>query len=312
VVNTIKKVINIVSISNEQERNSFIITLCGISIISVVLISQYFFFLSYLNNNNIENELGISDNKNNINSLNNISLPTFIILLFGLVIVLIGIRSMFQLSVDKHLIYSNKINFQRQNNSFVYNLKKILENNLTLISSITYFILTSILSNTIIYRPFSSLSQTYQIEVPSLHIIGCCGLPGYFPVISIYFTDHFGLLLIPINLFLSSVISVLIGINVSLMVKKIHITILNNKKEKIRNCTINTKKSSTIIGLGAIIGLFVECPVCAGSFFIYVFGGNLATAGITTTFAIVTQPFFVIISFILLIIPPLLNRYDKL
>ena len=311
-MNLFKKVINLAKISDEQERNGFIIVICGISILSVVLISQYFFFLSYLNNNNIENKSDISENEIKINSINNISLSTFIILLFGLILILAGIKSIFKVLVDKHLYYSNTISFQGQNKFFFYKLKKIFANNIILFSSIFYFILISFLSNTtIIYRPLSSFSQIYQIEVPSWYIIGCCGLPGYYPVLSIYLTDHFGFLLIPINLILSSILSLLIGINISLMINKIQRKTIKNKTDKIQSCKTNRKKSSTILSLGAIIGLFVECPVCAGSFFIYIFGGNLATAGITTTLASVTQPFFVIASFILLLIPPLLIRINK-
>ena len=303
-----KKVINLARPLNEQERNGFIILTCGISIISVVFISQYFFFLSYLsNNNNLGNKLEIPNNEIKIDSINNISLSTFIILLFGLALVIIGIRSIFKVLVDWHLYNSNTMNSINQNKKFLFfRIKNFFASNIILFSSIFYFTLISFLSNTVIYRPFNSFSQIYQIEVPSFHIIGCCGLPGYYPVISIYLTDHFGLLLIPINIILSSSISLLIGINVSLMINKIQKKNIKNKTDKIQNCKTNRKKSSTILSLGAIIGLFVECPICAGSFFIYFFGGNLAAAGITTTLASTTQPFFVIASFIFLIIPPLL------
>jgi hypothetical protein len=203
------------------------------------------------------------------------------------------------------------MDIKSQNNLFYYRLKKTLANNIILLSSIFYFILLSFLSNTIIYRPFSSFSEIYQIQVPSWHIIGCCGLPGYYPVLSIYLTDHIGLLLIPINLILSSTLSLLIGINIFLVINKIKRTAIKNKTNKIQSCKFLRKKSSTILSMGALIGLFVECPVCAGSFFIYIFGGNLAAAGITTSLANETQPFFVIASFILLIIPLYLFRTNN-
>jgi len=312
-MNKYKKVIDIARISNEQERNGIIIFMCGISIISIILISQYFFFLSYLNNssNNIENKLVVIDNENMIRSINNTSLSTFAIFILGLILVLAGIRLIFKVLVDRHLFNSHTTNLIIQNNSFYYRLKKTVANNIILTSSFFYFILLSFLSNTIIYRPYSSFSEIYQIQLPSWHIIGCCGLPGYYPVLSIYLTDHIGLLIIPINLILSSSLSLLIGINIFLMINKIQRTTIKNKTDKIQNCIILRRKSSTILTLGALIGLFVECPVCAGSFFIYTFGGNLAVAGITTSLANETQPFFVIASFILLIIPLFLFRKNK-
>jgi|GEM_PF-690664 len=312
-MNKYKKVIDIARISNEQERNGIIIFMCGISIISIILISQYFFFLSYLNNssNNIENKLVVIDNENMIRSINNTSLSTFAIFILGLILVLAGIRLIFKVLVDRHLFNLHTTNLIIQNNSFYYRLKKTVANNIILTSSFFYFILLSFLSNTIIYRPFSSFSEIYQIQLPSWHIIGCCGLPGYYPVLSIYLTDHIGLLIIPINLILSSSLSLLIGINIFLMINKIQRTTIKNKTDKIQNCIILRRKSSTILSLGALIGLFVECPVCAGSFFIYAFGGNLAAAGITTSLANETQPFFVIASFILLIIPLFLFRKNK-
>ena len=67
-----------------------------------------------------------------------------------------------------------------------------------------------------------------------------------------------------------------------------------------------------MVSMGAILGLFVECPVCAGSMLVYFFGGNIAAVGAETTFTSQFQPLFVSASIILLLVSPILFRFNKI
>jgi hypothetical protein len=298
--------------SQESKRNGLIITISGTSIILVILFSQYLFFISHSHIINQQYNFNINLNGEKADVVDDFALPTFFIILAGLILIIIGIRTIIHSYMNEFFPNLNPIKNQFSGSKIRLKLKKYFSNNIFWLSTICYFLITSLLSNTIIFKPFSTFTQLYHVPIPSLYIIGCCGLPGFFPVITIYLTDHIGLLFIPINLILTSLLALLVGLNVSLILYKIQ------RKREIKNeldqsfCKSNNKQSSTIISIGAILGLFVECPTCAGSFLIYIFGGNLAAVGITTTFANETQPLFTIASFILLLIPPVLIKFKKI
>ena len=77
-------------------------------------------------------------------------------------------------------------------------------------------------------------------------------------MLSIYLTDHFLILSVPINIVLVAVVSILVGFNVSLNVYALKLT----KKFS------HTKKLSSLLGsVGLTSGLFIGCPTCAGSLF---------------------------------------------
>ncbi len=294
----------------EQERVSIIILACGITILIVILLTQYVSIGSLLSRSNIYNNYEISINEEQIKSLNDIALSTIIIFLLGLTLALLGFVLVIKTWLNEYLIESS-ISKQNTKNTVFSKIQKYLSKKIFLISSICYFIVISLLSSTIIYRPFSSFSQLYHVAIPSWHIIGCCGLPGTYPVLTVYFTDQFGILLVPINLILSSFLALLVGVNILLLIYKIKKNNSKIKRDELPFCNINNKRNSTFLSIGAIVGLFVECPACAGSLIFYLIGDNLTVVGIATTATtIVTeiQPFFIVASFILLFIPLLIIR----
>ncbi|MGN6629083.1 MAG: hypothetical protein ACTHKJ_04305 [Candidatus Nitrosocosmicus sp.] len=307
-----EKSIDNIKKSHESKRNGIIITASGTSIILVILLSQYLFFISHSYNINQQYNFDIYLNGEKADSISSFALPTFFIITAGLTLIIIGIRTIFHSFMNELFSNSNLINNKIHSPIIQLKLKEFFSNNIFWVSAICYFFVTSFLSNTIIFKPFATFTQLYQVPIPSLYIIGCCGLPGYFPVITIYLTDHFGFLLIPINLIFSSLLALLVGVNVSLILYKTQRKFDKKNEFNQTFCEINNKPNSTLISIGAILGLFVECPTCAGSFLIYIFGGNLAAIGITTTFANETQPLFTIASFILLLIPPLLIKFKKI
>ena len=239
----------------EQERNAIVIASCGITLITVIILTQYISIGSVSSSSNIyNNNYKISINEEQIKSLKDIALPTLMIFLLGLILALIGFGLILKTWMKEYMI-NTYISEQNTRNTFFSKIKKHLSKKTFLISSIGYFIIISLLSSTIIYRPFSSFSQLYHVAIPSWHIIGCCGLPGTYPVLTVYFTNQFGLLLVPINLILSAFLSLLIGVNVLLLLYKIQNNNIKIKREQLPFCNINNKKNSTFLSIGVYIWL---------------------------------------------------------
>ena len=159
------------------------------------------------------------------------------------------------------------------------------------ISAIIYGIFFGFLSQIFIYRYDISFSEQ-GITVPSVNVIPCCNMPGYVPMLTVFPTDHFLIMIIPINIILALIVSVLVGFNISL-------TLYAFKLEKAQN----TKRVSFVGSVGAISGLFVGCPTCAGSLFSMLLGYSLGT-----TMAVLApfQTLFILISIPSLILAPFL------
>ena len=169
------------------------------------------------------------------------------------------------------------------------------------IFAIIYGIFFAFLSQIFIYRYDISFSEQ-GITIPSVNIIPCCNIPGYVPILTAFLTDHFLMMIIPINIILAVIVSVMVGFNVSLTLYAFNL----NKAQ-------NTKKVSFVGSVGAITGLFVGCPTCAGSLLSIILGYGVGTT------AVVLAPFqtlFVLISIPSLIVAPFLigreirNKYS--
>ncbi len=159
------------------------------------------------------------------------------------------------------------------------------------ISAIIYGIFFGFLSQIFIYRYDISFSEQ-GITVPSVNVIPCCNMPGYVPMLTVFPTDHFLIMIIPINIILAVIVSILVGFNISL-------TLYAFNLEKAQNI----KRVSFVGNVGAISGLFVGCPTCAGSLFSILLGYSLGT-----TMAVLApfQTLFILISIPSLILAPFL------
>jgi hypothetical protein len=116
-------------------------------------------------------------------------------------------------------------------------------------------------------------------------------------MLTIYITDHFLILIIPLNVILATIVSLLVGFNVAL-------SIFAFKMKK----SLQTKTTSLAAGIGATSGLFVGCPTCAGSLFSALLGIGVAGAGGTS--ASVLAPFqtlFIAASIPALVVAPFLT-----
>ena len=157
-----------------------------------------------------------------------------------------------------------------------------------IVAAVGYGIFFGFLSQILVYRADVSFTER-GIEVPSLDLIPCCSAVGYMPMLTIYITDHFLILIIPLNVILATIVSLLVGFNVALSIYAFRM-----KK-------LLQTKTSLAAGIGATSGLFVGCPTCAGSLISALLGIGIAGAGGTS--ASVLAPFQTL--FIAASIPPL-------
>jgi hypothetical protein len=165
-----------------------------------------------------------------------------------------------------------------------------------IVATVGYGIFFAFLSQILVYRADVSFAEK-GIEVPSLDLIPCCGAVGYMPMLTIYITDHFLILIIPLNVILATIVSLLVGFNVALSIFAFRM-----KKSSLQT------KTSLAAGIGATSGLFVGCPTCAGSLISALLGIGVAGAGGTS--ASVLAPFqtlFIAASIPALVVAPFLT-----
>lgn len=164
-----------------------------------------------------------------------------------------------------------------------------------IVAAIGYGIFFGFLSQILVYRADVSFTEK-EIEVPSLDLIPCCAAPGYMPMVTFYITDHFLILIIPLNVILATIVSLLVGFNVALSIFAFRL------KKSLQT------KTSLAAGIGATSGLFVGCPTCAGSLISALLGIGIAGAGGTS--ASVLAPFqtlFIAASIPALVVAPFLT-----
>src|ERR687891_1125120 len=164
-----------------------------------------------------------------------------------------------------------------------------------IVAAIGYGIFFGFLSQIIVYRADVSFTEK-GINVPSLDLIPCCAAPGYMPMVTLYITDHFLILIIPLNVMLATIVSLLVGFTVALSIFAFRL------KKSLQT------KTSLAAGIGATSGLFVGCPTCAGSLISALLGIGIAGAGGTS--ASVLAPFqtlFIAASIPALVVAPFLT-----
>ncbi len=169
---------------------------------------------------------------------------------------------------------------QRSSNpsSLIYHITNAFSNNkywkIMIISAVFYAMIFGFLSQMFIFRSDISFSQQ-GITIPSVNLTTCCNVPGYVPMLSFYITDHFLVLIIPVNTILAIIVSGLVGFNVALAIY----TIEFSRKSK------TAGKVSFLGSIGAAAGLFIGCPTCAGSLISGVLGfGFIGSISVLASF----------------------------
>jgi hypothetical protein len=189
---------------------------------------------------------------------------TLVILLVGLLLSISGFRSILQTCLDG----------QQPNRNFSYrscNMTRVPFGNIFYLSCISYLIVFLFTSNTVIYKGLS-FSQSYGVGVPSLHLIPCCGIPGSYPVLTIYLTHHIGLMLTPTGLILCAFLPLLVGLNTELIFSRLKMKHQKSSREK--------KCNEMLTLIGSSSGLLSACPSCAGTIIISLLGIGTGTTGI--------------------------------
>lgn len=207
-------------------------------------------------------------------------------------------------------------------NTLVYHIQSSLRyqkyRTLFILVTITYFVLFGFLSNMFIIfnsngTPYSLFSISDQIDrnssgtqnninvnknhnratlldntYPKYSLIICCNSYGQVPMLILSFSPQFSFLLIPINFLLGGIISILVGLNMAM-----NIYLLRHR----RSTTLSKRGFFSMLGISS--GLFVGCPVCAGSFFYSLAGFSSL---ITFSYLSIYQVVFIIISIPVLLI----------
>jgi hypothetical protein len=162
-----------------------------------------------------------------------------------------------------------------------------------LISAIGYGLFFAFTSGIIIYKPDINATDYGFPKPPHAELSPCCDLPGYMPMIFVFFTEHVGLQIIPLNMLLLVSVSFLVGLNFA-----------------ISSTVFSAVKSGGKLGaFGAITGLFVGCPTCAGTAFTMLFGFGTGATTFTlflTSFEAQVQTMFIAISIPVLFITPIM------
>lgn len=162
-----------------------------------------------------------------------------------------------------------------------------------IISAIGYGIFFAFTSGTIIYKPDINATDYGFPKPPHIELSPCCDLPGYMPMIFAFFTEHIGLQIIPVNLLLLVTVSFLVGLNFA-----------------ISSTVFSIAKSGGKLGaFGAVTGLFVGCPTCAGTIFTMLFGFGAGATTFTlflTSFEAQIQTIFIAISIPVLLVTPII------
>ncbi|HJU13941.1 MAG TPA: hypothetical protein VJ792_05740 [Candidatus Nitrosotalea sp.] len=234
-------------------------------------------FLAYARNNQINVTPAAMP------ALQNMAVATYFILFASFVAIGWGMYKFYRAKVDlpdssTASIISNAINNKRA--------KRIL-----VISAIGYGIFFGLTSGVILYKPDINATDYGFPNPPHIELSPCCDLPGYMPMIFAFFTQHVGLQIVPLNLVLLVAVSFLVGLNFSLSAT-----------------TFSAAKSAGKFGtFGALTGLFVGCPTCAGTAFTMLFGLGASATGITlflTSYEAQLQTVFIAISIPILLVTP--------
>ena len=236
-------------------------------------------FLAYAKNNSLIITPGAMP------ALQRLAITTYVVLF----------ASFFAIGWGLYKTYRTKI--MSSDSSLISIISKAINNNrskkIFIISAIGYGIFFAFTSGIIIYKPDINATDYGFPKPPHIEISPCCDQPGYMPMIFAFFTEHVGLQIIPLNLLLLMIVSFLVGLNFALA-----------------SSIFSVAKSGGKLGaFGAMTGLFVGCPTCAGTAFMMLFGFGTGATTFTlflTTFEAQIQTIFIAISIPVLLATPII------
>jgi hypothetical protein len=114
----------------------------------------------------------------------------------------------------------------------------------------------------LIYRT-EDFSSLYGVTTtPSVNII-TYGPTGFVPTMTIYITQHFGMLIIPLNLLVAVAVGSLVGYNFVLS----FYAFINRPRNYVR---MDNPKTISFLSIIGATSLFAGCPTCASLYIIYI------------------------------------------
>jgi hypothetical protein len=167
--------------------------------------------------------------------------------------------------------------------------------------TIGYGIFYAAVSGMLIYRT-EDFSSLYGVTTtPSINII-TYGPTGFVPTMTVYINQHFGMLIIPLNLLVAVAVASLVGFNFVLS----FYAFINRPRNHVR--TKNAKTISFLSIIGATTSLFAGCPTCASLYIFSIAGGSLAPT--IAAFTVNFYTLFLFLSIPLLIFTPFLTAFN--
>ena len=218
-------------------------------------------------------------------ALHRLAVATYVVLLASFVAIGWGLYKTYRTKISSAdttilSVIAKSINNKRAKQIFI-------------ISAIGYGLFFAFTSGIIIYKPDINATDYGFPKPPHAELSPCCDLPGYMPMIFAFFTEHVGLQIIPLNLLLLVSVSFLVGLNFA-----------------VSSTVFSIAKSGGKLGaFGAITGLFVGCPTCAGTAFTMLFGFGTGATTFTlflTSFEAQVQTIFIAISIPVLLATPIM------
>ena len=213
-------------------------------------------------------------------SLERVAVAMYVVLFMSFGAIAYGLYKFYKVKIAHRgdsifSIIANSINNKRSKQVFVA-------------SAIGYGIFFSLTSGILVYQPEVIFSQHYGALVPSVNITPCCGPAGYMPSIVGYLTEHVGFKIVPINFVFQVTVSFLVGLNFALASKAF----------------LMYKKTGGMSGFGAVTGLFIACPTCAGTLLSTLVGAG--AIGVFTVALTQLQTVFIAVSIPVLLVTPVI------
>ena len=158
-------------------------------------------------------------------------------------------------------------------------------------ATFAYGVVFAFVSGIIVYRPSENFSAEYLVSIPSTIVAVCCGAPGFVPVLTVYLTNHLGLLIIPTDVVILVLVSSLVGVNVTLIIRQ-----YENRPRR--------RSGRWFLGVGAACGLFTACPTCAG----LLLSTTILSVGSSAVILLSgMQPFFILVTVLALALGTVLS-----
>ncbi|HZD33563.1 MAG TPA: hypothetical protein VE130_00015 [Nitrososphaeraceae archaeon] len=220
----------------------------GLSLIITFVFTQYFL----LSNMPTDLDGRIILTEESIGTLDRFAIPSLVLVFSALLICSIGIY-----------LLLNRIWPDWSDSNYRVMSRHFSARQVFRLSAITYFVLISLLSSTIVYNPIYSFVEMYGVSIPSIHILSCCGYPGSFPVMSLYITDNLGLMIVPSNMIIFFFLSILVGINIVSLIIISKQNLLEDKKCEIVFTRNRLRRILPSPIIGPLAGLFAGCPACS-------------------------------------------------